>query len=254
MSVHEEENMPRRHTRQEEFNKSLVERAFQDVLASNAFDEAAIARYFSPRYAQKTDGRTLDFPGFVAHIRELKHTVKNVKITFERMIAEGANVVSIHRAEAEKIAGGRIAVRVFALFVIDDGKIVLCDELTRLEHGAPEDRDLAFRTRRSVGTVNQIQQSRNVQRLRISNSYSKHVSLCLEPWADELSMPPNVSFEIVAEGPEGDYLQVVHEESRTTVHGWSGSVLSVFHDGHLLLECNIPAPRTPVPSDDRSSA
>ena len=70
---------------------------------------------------------------------------ENVKITFECAVAEGANVVSIHRAEAEKVAGGKIAVRVFALFVIEDGKIVLCDELTRLEQGANEDRDVASR-------------------------------------------------------------------------------------------------------------
>ncbi len=131
--------------RREEFNKSLIERAFQDVFASDGFDDAAITRYFSAGYVQNTDGRTLDFPGFVAHVRELKRTLKNVKITFERMIAEGANVVSIHRAEAEKIAGGTVAIRVFALFVIDEGKIVLCDEISRLEQGAAEDRDLASR-------------------------------------------------------------------------------------------------------------
>ncbi len=131
--------------RQEESNKSLVMRAFEDVFASDAFEEGAIARYFSPRYVQKTDGRTLDYPGFVAHVRELKRTVKNVKITFEHLIAEGANVVSIHRAEAEKIAGGRISIRVFALFVIDEGKIILCDELSRMEQGDADDRNLASR-------------------------------------------------------------------------------------------------------------
>jgi predicted SnoaL-like aldol condensation-catalyzing enzyme len=145
MSIHQQENAAARPNLQEEFNKSLIERAFQDVFSSDAFDEGAIARYFSPRYVQKTDGRTLDFPGFVAHVRELKRTLKNVKIMFERAVAEGASVVSIHRAEAEKIAGGRIAVRVFALFVIEEGKIILCDELTRLEEGAAEDRDLASR-------------------------------------------------------------------------------------------------------------
>ena len=115
------------------------------MFASDAFDEGAITRHFSPRYVQKTDGRTLDFAGFVAHVRELKRTLKNVKITFERMVAEGANVVSIHYAEAEKIAGGKIAIRVFALFMIDDGKIVLCDELTHLEQGAAKNRGLASR-------------------------------------------------------------------------------------------------------------
>lgn len=145
MNAHEPKSTRERPTRVEEFNKSLVERAFQEVFASDTFDEGAIARYFSPRYVQKTDGRTLDFPGFVAHVRELKRTLKNVKITFERAVAEGASVVSIHRAEAEKVTGGKIAIRVFALFMIDDGKIVLCDELTRLEQGAAEDRDLASR-------------------------------------------------------------------------------------------------------------
>lgn len=145
MSVPPPESTKRQSARQEDLNKSLVERAFQEVFASDTLDEGAIARYFSPLYVQKTDGRTIDYQGFVAHVRELKRTLKNVKITFERAVAEGASVVSIHRAEAEKVAGGRIAIRVIALFVIDDGKIVLCDELTHLEQGAAEDRDLASR-------------------------------------------------------------------------------------------------------------
>ena len=31
-------------------------------------------------------------------------------------------------------------------WIIEDGKIVLCDELSHLVHGAPEDRDLGSRT------------------------------------------------------------------------------------------------------------
>jgi predicted SnoaL-like aldol condensation-catalyzing enzyme len=145
MSAPQPEDAVGRPAGQEKFNKSLIECAFQDVFASNAFDQDVIARYFSPQYVQKTDGHTLDFPGFVAHVRELKRALKSIKITFERIVAEGASVVSIHRAEAEKVAGDRITIRVFALFVIDDGKIVLCDELTHLEQGAAEDRDLASR-------------------------------------------------------------------------------------------------------------
>ena len=145
MTFQPKERAPGLPTSREEFNKSLIERSFQDVFASDAFDEGVIARYFSPGYVQKTDGRALDFPAFVAHIRELKRTLKNINITFERLVAEGANVVSIHRAEAEKIAGGKVSIRVFALFTIDDGKIGLCDELTHLEQGVAEDRDLASR-------------------------------------------------------------------------------------------------------------
>ena len=150
MSSPQRENAAERPTRREDLNKSLVEQAFQDVFAFDAFDETVIARYFSRRYVQTTDGRTLDFSGFVAHVRELKRRVKNVKITFELLVAEGANVVSIHRGEAEKIAGGRVTIRVFALFVIDDGKIVICDELAHLEQGAAEDRNLPSRLGNSV--------------------------------------------------------------------------------------------------------
>jgi hypothetical protein len=90
-----------------------------------------------------------------------------------------------------------------------------------------------------------VQSVRCVQRLRISNFSSEPVTLCLEPWANEVSMLPEANFELVAEGPEGDYLQVAYEQRRITVYGWSGSVLSVFHDGRLVVACNIPVPRTP---------
>jgi hypothetical protein len=43
----------------------------------------------------------------------------------------------------------------------------------------------------------------HTQRLRVSNVYSEPITLCLEPWADEISIPSKVSFEIVAEGPTG---------------------------------------------------
>ena len=128
--------------RQQEFNKRLVRQAFRDVFESDGFDETVVSRYFTPHYRQTTDGRALDFPAFLAHVRGLKGILKNVRIRFERLIAEGENVVSIHVAEAEKSDGTSIAVRVFALFVIEAGKIALCDELTHLEHGAAEDRNL----------------------------------------------------------------------------------------------------------------
>src|SRR5258708_37069825 len=103
MSLRQSESSTEGPARQEEINKALVERVFREVFASDKFDEDTISRYFSPQYVQKTDDRTLDFSGFVAHVRELKRTLKNVTITFERLVAEGTTVVSIHRAEAEKV-------------------------------------------------------------------------------------------------------------------------------------------------------
>lgn len=130
-----------------EQNKSLIRRMFQDVFASDSFDPQVLDRYFSPNFVQHADGKTLDFSGLVDHVAELKRTVTDLRFTFERMLTEGDTVMDVHRVEGRKRAGGEsFAVRLFSLWVIENGKIVLCDELSRLEEGAPEDRDLSSRT------------------------------------------------------------------------------------------------------------
>ena len=127
-------------------NKLLIRKMFRDVLEKDSFDEAVIVRYFSPSYIQHADGKTLDFAGFVDHVRELKRIVTNLRFTFEHMLAEGDKVMDIHRVEGKKRSGGKIAVRLFSLWIIKDGKIVLCDELSHVVAGSPEDRDLGSRT------------------------------------------------------------------------------------------------------------
>jgi hypothetical protein len=84
-----------------------------------------------------------------------------------------------------------------------------------------------------------------VEILRIGNDHSQPVQFHLEPWGELLSISPDTTFEVVAEGPPGDYLEVRFREGHITVYGWSGSVVSVFQEGTLLRECKIPVPATP---------
>jgi ketosteroid isomerase-like protein len=135
-------------SQQENANKILIQQMFQDIIEGEEFDEQQIARYFSPSYEQKADGKTLDYRSFLDHVRELKRTVTGLQVTVEYIVAEGNKVLDIHRVEAEKRTGGKVEARVFSLWVIEDGWIVLCDELTHLERGAAEDRDLGSRTSR----------------------------------------------------------------------------------------------------------
>jgi ketosteroid isomerase-like protein len=128
-----------------ETNKTLIRQMFRDVLEMDSWDELVIDRYFSPAYVQHVDGKTLDFAAFRDHIRELKKILTNLRFTIEHMVAEGDKVMEIHRVEGEKRAGGTVAARLFSLWIITDGKIVLCDEVSRLEHGTAEDRDLGSR-------------------------------------------------------------------------------------------------------------
>ena len=85
----------------------------------------------------------------------------------------------------------------------------------------------------------------SVQHLRVRNDYPFAVRFSLEPWAEEVTMPPNGIFEIIASGPHGDFLEVMLGDHRITVHGWSGSVASVFNGREQVLDCKIPAPRLP---------
>jgi ketosteroid isomerase-like protein len=130
----------------DEDNKALIQATFRDVIEQDGFDEQVVSRYFSPKYVQKVDGKTLDFAAFSDHLRALKAAVTNVHVVFEQMVAEGNKVMDIHLVYADKRAGGKIATKVISLYVIEDGKVVLCDELTHLEEGAATDKDMGSRS------------------------------------------------------------------------------------------------------------
>lgn len=91
----------------------------------------------------------------------------------------------------------------------------------------------------------QAKQALNVQHLRVQNSHLQPVTISLEPWGEELMISPNATYEISASGPEGDCLHVDFTPARISVYGWSGSVISVYHNGKMLTNSEIPAPATP---------
>jgi ketosteroid isomerase-like protein len=141
-----EEQTVKRGTHPGEDNKAFIQQMFRDVIEQDAFDEQAVGRYFSPKYVQRVDGKTLDFAGFSDHLRAVKASITNVRVTFVQMVAEGNKVMDIHQVEGDKRAGGKLTARVIALFVIEDGKVVFCEELTHLEEGAATDKDLGSRS------------------------------------------------------------------------------------------------------------
>ena len=95
-------------------NKALIEQMFRDMFESASFDERIIDRYFSPNYVQHADGTTLNFGGFVDHVRELKRTVAKLEVAFEQMVGEGNRVMEIHRVKGEKRYGGKFTVRLMS--------------------------------------------------------------------------------------------------------------------------------------------
>jgi hypothetical protein len=74
-------------------------------------------------------------------------------------------------------------------------------------------------------------QAEKVLRLRVQNTSADPVLICLEPWGEQYTMPPGVTFEVVATGPEGDALEIQYAEHRITLFGWTGSIVRLFQDG-----------------------
>ena len=88
-----------------------------------------------------------------------------------------------------------------------------------------------------------------VTTLRLTNSHPDTIRFSLEPWGEEVPMPPGATFEVMARGPEGGALEVDVSGGYMAVWGWAGSVLALSHDGATLGG----EVRTPVPTEARQS-
>jgi hypothetical protein len=122
--------------------KDFVKNALVDVVEDMAATEETYARYFSEKYIQYVDGKTLDYYKLISHMKAQKSILRSAKITFKHLIAEGNKVSSTHVVDAVKKNGGVIKAQVNALIELKDDKIVLCDELTFLIEGAKEDENI----------------------------------------------------------------------------------------------------------------
>ncbi|EMF0916285.1 MULTISPECIES: nuclear transport factor 2 family protein [Providencia] len=123
----------------------FVEQALTDVLGKEIGSEEVIEQYFSPNYIQIVDGKKINYEEFVAHLKVLKEATNNISITI-KSIAEGQDCVHTqHIAHAEKKSGDVSEFEVFACFHLSEGKIVRCEELTRMIAGEKADGDLGSR-------------------------------------------------------------------------------------------------------------
>jgi len=125
--------------------KELIQQAITGVVEDMQNWNDTILNYFSPSYTQHVDGKTISYQQFIDHMHLQKSVLTKAKVHFEYLVEEGNKVCSVHTVEASKKDGHQVKVRVFALFIIENDKIVLCDELTHLIEGSREDRDLGSR-------------------------------------------------------------------------------------------------------------
>ncbi|TDR72978.1 nuclear transport factor 2 family protein [Paludibacterium purpuratum] len=120
---------------------NLVTEALQTVL-SGATEPGLVERYFAPSYTQLVDGKQLDYTSFVRHLATLHQRVESLDLRIDQLIAQDDKVVSVHYVTVKKSDATQTFYKVIAVFTIQAGRIVRCEELTRLEQGDNVDRDL----------------------------------------------------------------------------------------------------------------
>lgn len=126
----------------ESLSRNFIEKVFKEVIENLDADEKTISQYFSPYYTQYVDGHKLNYEEFVQHMMVQKSLLTSAKITIEHCVIEGNAICTVHKVDAIKNNGNKIAVKVIAYFEIEAEKIILCDELTFLLKGEDKDQNI----------------------------------------------------------------------------------------------------------------
>lgn len=83
------------------------------------------------------------------------------------------------------------------------------------------------------------------EHVTLINRFPASVQLDVEPWGEQIQLPTDQPYEVVATGPAPSCLRVEFEPTRFVVYGWPGSTLIVLKDGQTVVECSIPVPAIP---------
>lgn len=126
----------------ENLSKNFIERVFKEVIEDLNANEKTISQYFSPDYIQQVDGHRLNYEDFVQHMIVQKSLMNSIMVSIERCIIEGNAICTVHRVDAIKKNGEKIAVKVIAYFEVENKKIRLCDELTHLLEGDKKNQNI----------------------------------------------------------------------------------------------------------------
>ncbi len=112
--------------------KTLIEDAYADVL--NNLKVEKIERYFDTQYLQTTDSVNSTFNQFKQHIVALQKVTRKIQVTEfqeEMFDVENQKIFLHYVVNVTKIDGKVGHVEVFAVFTVNENKIVRCEELTR---------------------------------------------------------------------------------------------------------------------------
>jgi hypothetical protein len=84
-----------------------------------------------------------------------------------------------------------------------------------------------------------------VSSIVVRNPRTQNIVLCVEPWGDELTLAPGVSYRILVTGPSNNNLQLEFPEHGVAIYAWNDSILTVFDGDSIVREYPIRVPPLP---------
>ena len=123
-----------------EQSKLWIQQALHYGFAMNTTD---YSKYMSKDYIEHIDGQTFNYQQWLHHMLSIKNMMKSYSLSFDEIIAEGDQIATSYVVHATKKDGSKLDIRIIAIFKINNGKMVYCDELTHLLNGAASEKNLS---------------------------------------------------------------------------------------------------------------
>jgi hypothetical protein len=76
-------------------------------------------------------------------------------------------------------------------------------------------------------------------RLTLRNSQGYDIALVLEPWGEVYRFAAGDELVALASGPAPVTPEIEFIDGRVIIHGWTGSTIRLFKDGHELGEVSL---------------
>lgn len=108
-----------------------------------AMDTSDYSKYMSNQYIEHIDGQIFNYQQWLHHMLDLKGMMKSYQLSFDEIVAEGDQIATSYVVHATKKDGTKLDIRIIAIFKIQNGKMIYCDELTHLLNGPASEKNLS---------------------------------------------------------------------------------------------------------------
>ncbi|WP_010255282.1 hypothetical protein [Myroides injenensis] len=116
--------------------EKTIREMFQNIIENNVYNEQMINKYFSPDYEQIVDDKYLKIEEFITHIKKLKEVVETAEVSIINFATQDNSIFTKHIVKTVLKDGSKHTHKVFAEFIINDNKIIRCEELTLMIAGS----------------------------------------------------------------------------------------------------------------------